>query len=152
MHTCFQDTLLQLKTVLDEPHLPSSEQHSAGQDGDGGLKDHSSSPAGSWKFTQFVEGFGEEEHESALQAIYARFRGEEMFGVRGLLSEDRAAAASALAAVVATATAALLSEDRVAAVSALAAVAVVVTTTTAALLSEDWLLLRQRSQLLPSCG
>jgi hypothetical protein len=46
-----------------------------------------------------VQGFGEEEHESALQAIYKRFRGEEKFGGRGLLSEDRAAAASALAAV-----------------------------------------------------
>ena len=80
-------------------NLPSSAQHSAGQDGNGGLADHSISPAGSWTFTQFVDGFGEEQHESALEVIYKRFQGEEKFGGRGLLSEDRAAAASAIAAV-----------------------------------------------------
>jgi hypothetical protein len=44
---------------------------------------------------------GEEEHESALQAIFNRLQGEETekLGGGGSLSEDRAAAASALAVV-----------------------------------------------------
>jgi hypothetical protein len=44
-----------------------------GQDGDAGPADEDSRQAGSWRFVQFLEGIGEEEHLNSLSSVVAAF-------------------------------------------------------------------------------
>jgi hypothetical protein len=59
--------------ILFTSALPEPAELIAGQDGDAGPADEDSRQAGSWGFTQFLEGIGEEEHLNSLSSVVAAF-------------------------------------------------------------------------------